>query len=266
MLKLPQVTLCCVDTRLPQMALDAMKICMAQAQFAHALLFTCPNHGLKNVPPEITIVELNSIRSIEDYSHFLLKCMGPYLHTSHMLIVQWDGYVVDPDMWRTEFLEADYIGAVWPQFNDEHRVGNGGFSLRSRKLLDALTHEDISPQHPEDTCIARTYRTLLEKRWNIKFADEALAHQFAFERMRTLDSSFGFHGLSNLAELLSASELATFIEHAPPALFGTVEARGFIKRLIRRKMNAFAKQALYKRRQSKRLDLADIRLWVRLAF
>lgn len=266
MLKLPQVTLCCVDTRLPQMALDAMKICMAQVTFGAALLFTCRDHGLRDVPPEINVIELDSIRSIEDYSHFLLKGMGPYLHTSHMLIVQWDGYVINPSMWRDEYLSVDYIGAVWPQFDDGHRVGNGGFSLRSRKLLEALTHDDVAPHHPEDTCIARTYRSLLEQRWGIQFADETLAHQFAFERTRALPASFGFHGLSNMADLLSESQLATFMEHAPPSLFGSVEARGFIKRLIQRKMKSFARRALSKRRQSKPLDIADIRLWARLAF
>ena len=31
----------------------------------------------------------------------------------------------------------DYIGAPWPHFRDGHNVGNGGFSLRSRRLLEA---------------------------------------------------------------------------------------------------------------------------------
>lgn len=265
-LHLPQVTLCCVDTRLPRMALDAMQLCMDKVQFGEALLFTCRDHGLQNVPSGIRVIELPQVTSIETYSHFLLKGMGPYLRTSHQLIVQWDGYVLDPSMWREAYLDYDYIGAVWSQYDDAHRVGNGGFSLRSRKLLDALTSDDISPAHPEDVCIARTYRTMLEQRWSIRFADEALAHQFAFERERKLPASFGFHGLSNMAVLLSESELARFIAHAPATLFGSVEARGFIKHLIGRKMRHLARRALQCRRQVKPLDIADIRLWVRLAF
>lgn len=264
MLNLPQVTLCCVDTRLPEMALHAMKHCMDQVEFGEALLFTRTDHGLKDVPQNIRVVTLDHITSIEAYSHFLLKGMEPYLHTSHMLIVQWDGYVIDPSMWRNEFLSVDYIGAVWPQFKDQHRVGNGGFSLRSRKLLNALAHDDIVPHHPEDMCIARTYRTLLEERWGIQFADEHMAHQFAFERERSRPSSFGFHGLSNMAVLLSEAQLTTFMASAPQALFSSVEARGFIKHLIRRKMKALAWQALRKRRQCKALDIADMRLWLRL--
>lgn len=264
MLNLPQVTLCCVDTRLPQMALDAMKICMAQVEFGDALFFTCPNHGLTDVPPGVRVIELDSINSIEAYSHFLLKGMGPYLQTSHMLIVQWDGYVLDPSMWRDDYLTVDYIGAVWPQYKDKHRVGNGGFSLRSRKLLDALTSDAIVAQHPEDVCIARTYRTLLEQRWGIRFADETMAHQFSVERERQHASTFGFHGLSNLADVLSDQELQDFVQRAPTELFTAVEARGFIKRLIQRRLKDAARIALTKRTSAKRMNLADARLWLRL--
>jgi hypothetical protein len=266
MLNLPQVTLCCVDTRLPQMALDAMKICMDRVQFGDALLFTRSQHGLKDVPAGIKVIELDTICSVEAYSHFLLKGLGPHLHTSHMLIVQWDGYVIDPGMWRDEFLSVDYIGAVWPQYDDAHRVGNGGFSLRSRKLLDALAHQEIIPHHPEDTCIARTYRPLLEQRWGIRFADEAIAHTFAFERERRGASTFGFHGLSNLPEVLSNAELAQFVQHAPDELFTGVEARGFIKRLIQRSLKKAARTALTKRTAARRLNLADARLWLRIYF
>lgn len=266
MLSLPQVTLCCVDTRLPAMALHAMKISMAKVHFGAAVLFTCPDHGLTDIPTDIRIVEVSHINSIEAYSHFLLKEMAPFVQTSHQLIIQWDGYVLDPDMWRGSYLDMDYIGAVWPQYDDAHRVGNGGFSLRSRKLLDALTSPDITPHHPEDVCIARAYRTLLEQRWGIRFASESLAHEFAFERERKTPSSFGFHGLSNMGHLLSERELVTFMAQAPSSLFSSVEARGFIKHLIRRKMKPLAKQALARRRQAKKLDAADMRLWVRLAF
>lgn len=264
MLNLQQVTLCCVDTRLPQMALDAMNTCMAKVQFGDALFFTCPNHGLTEVPSGIRLIELDSINSIEAYSHFLLKSMGPYLQTSHLLIVQWDGYVLDPSMWRDDYLEVDYIGAVWPQYKDEHRVGNGGFSLRSRRLLNALTSDAIEAQHPEDVCIARTYRSLLEQNWGIRFADETMAHQFSVERERQHASTFGFHGLSNLADVLSDEELQDFVQRAPTELFTTVEARGFIKRLIQRRRKDVARIALTKRTSAKRMNLADARLWLRV--
>lgn len=266
MLKLPGVTLCCVDTRLPRLALDAMNICMGKVEFGDAVLFTCPNHGLVDVPGNVRVIELSDINSIEAYSHFLLKGMGPYLHTPHMLIVQWDGYVIDPGMWRDDFLKMDYIGAVWPQYDDAHRVGNGGFSLRSRKLLDALSHDEIVPHHPEDVCIARTHRELLERRWGIQFADEPMARQFSFERESKIGSTFGFHGLSNLPEVLTKIELLQFVNRAPDALFTSVEARGFIKRLVHLGLKDAARTALSKRTTSGRMNLADVRLWIRTYF
>jgi Protein of unknown function (DUF5672) len=263
MLRLAEVTLCCVDTRLPQLALEAMQKCMAQVTFGKALLFTCKNHGLKAVPSQIEVIELDHIRSVQDYSHFLLKGLAPHLHTSHMLIVQWDGYVIDPGMWDPAFLSVDYVGPVWPQFHDGHRVGNGGFSLRSRKLLDALASDAFEAQHPEDVCIARTWRTQLEEQFDIRFADEAMAHRFAFERERLQPSSFGFHGLSNLASVMSKPELQSFVDAAPVELFGSVEARGFIKRLVALKLKQAARTALQKRRAAKPINLADLRLWLR---
>jgi len=264
MLKLPGVTLCCVDTRLPRLALDAMNICMGKVEFGDAVLFTCPNHGLVDVPGNVRVIELSDINSIEAYSHFLLKGMGPYLHTPHMLIVQWDGYVIDPGMWRDDFLKMDYIGAVWPQYDDAHRVGNGGFSLRSRKLLDALSHDEIVPHHPEDVCIARTHRELLERRWGIQFAEEPMANQFAFERERVSPSSFGFHGLSNMALILRKTEIEQFVQSAPVGLFTSVEARLFIKRLISAGDKTQARLALKKRIIGAGWTLADARLWLRL--
>lgn len=263
MLNLPQVTLCCVDTRLPDLALEAIKKCMAHITFGEVILFTRSQHGLTEVPREVTIIELTSIHSVEDYSRFILKGLSPYLKTSHMLIVQWDGYVIEPSMWREDFLLADYIGAVWPQYKDSHRVGNGGFSLRSRKLLDALGSNEIEPSHPEDVCIARIYRSWLEKYRDISFADEGLAHQFAFERERKTPSSFGFHGLSNLPEVLPPEPLTEFVNKAPSALFSSVEARLFIKRLIAHGLKDVARIALTKRAEHQPLNWADIRLWLR---
>ena len=263
-LQLPQVTLCCVDTRLPRMALDAMQLCMDKVQFGEALLFTCPDHGLQNVPADIRVIELPQVTSIEAYSHFLLKGMGPYLRTSHQLIVQWDGYVLDASMWDDAFLSVDYIGAVWPQYDDAHRVGNGGFSLRSRKLLDALAHNDVTPHHPEDMCICRTHRALLEQRWQIVFADEVMAHRFAFERERGSPRSFGFHGLSNMALVLDEPALTQLVEHGTPSIFASVEARGFVKHLLQRKLKCLARKALLKRRGQHPFDWAELRLWIRV--
>ena len=60
-----------------------------------------------------------------------------YIRTSHVLFVQWDSWIVDPSMWRPQFLDCDYIGAPW-WYRDGLNVGNSGFSIRSKALIDFL--------------------------------------------------------------------------------------------------------------------------------
>lgn len=264
MLNLPDVTLGCVDTRTPEMALRAMRQCMQQARFGDVILFTRPGHGLADIPYGLRIVILEDVTSIEAYSTFLVKGMAPFIHTSHVLIAQWDGFIVAPEQWSAAFLDVDYIGAVWPQYRDALRVGNGGFSLRSKRLLDALRHADIEPHHPEDVCIARTYRPLLEERWRIRFADEALARRFSVEREAAAAPSFGFHGLSSMARLLPSPYLQWLVNEAPAGIFASTEARGFVKGLIDRGMKDLARKALVKRRQARGMDWSEVRLWARL--
>jgi hypothetical protein len=114
--------------------------------------------------------------------------------------------VVDAEQWDPAFLEYDYIGAPWPQFDDGRDVGNGGFSLRSRKLLDACRAPEFVQSHPEDIAICRTNRTLLERQFGIRFADRATAARFSFERSKECAETFGFHGVFNMVSILGPDE------------------------------------------------------------
>src|SRR4029453_13200210 len=146
-------------------------------------------------PAGIEIVPIAPIVSRDAYSHFILKSLLPHIATTHVLLMQWDGYVCNPDAWDPAFLDCDYIGAKWFWHNDAMRVGNGGFSLRSRRLLEALQDPRIALSVVEDETICRTFRPLLERDYGIRFADEALADRFAFEAAYPIGRPFGFHGL-----------------------------------------------------------------------
>ena len=61
---------------------------------------------------------------LEGYSEFVIRELHKYVDTSHCLLVQWDGYVLNPKSWLPQFLDYDYIGAPW----NGNVVGNGGFS------------------------------------------------------------------------------------------------------------------------------------------
>lgn len=110
----------------------------------------------------------------------MLKSLLQYVTTPHVLIVQWDGYVTNAAAWDPAFLESDYLGAKWPWAPVGNRVGNGGFSLRSRKLLQALQVPRIRLEDDlhEDQAICGTYRSLLEREYKIRFGEEQLRTAF----------------------------------------------------------------------------------------
>ena len=194
-LALPQVTLCAASSVNVEATLRALEASVAQIDFAACKLFT--DAPIKPGHPAISIVPISRLASSVAYSEFLLSQMVDHVDTSHCLVAQWDGYVLDAARWQPEFLNYDYIGASWPQFDDGHDVGNGGFSLRSRRLMEACRDPQFKALHPEDIAIGRTNRSWLEGR-GMRFAASELADLFATERRGDLQTSFGYHGVWNM--------------------------------------------------------------------
>jgi Flp pilus assembly protein TadD len=214
MLELPAVTLCCVDTANPELALRALQRSAAGIRFARLLFLTDRAHYARGIDVR-TVAPLGSR---QDYSAFVLKRLVDHIDTPHVLLIQWDGYVTNPGAWRDEFLACDYIGAKWFWHNDAMRVGNGGFSLRSRKLLAALQDTRITLDGPEDETICRSFRSLLEREHGIVFATEALADAFAFEAAYPIGNLFGFHGLYNFCRVMPQDEIAELTQLFTPAI------------------------------------------------
>ena len=208
MLALPEVTLCCVDTANHALALRALARSQEGVQFARALLLTDRLPPDVPVPSGIEVVPVAPIGSRDAYSDFVLKSLLPHVATNHVLLVQWDGYVINPAAWDTAFLDCDYIGAKWFWYDDGMRVGNGGFSLRSRRLLEALQDSRIERIDVEDTTIGRAFRPLLEREYGIRFATEAIADRFSFEAAYPIGKPFGFHGLFNFCRTVPPDEIA----------------------------------------------------------
>lgn len=208
MLSLRDVTLCCIDTANHALALQALVRSRAGTAFGRSLFLT---HALPPdiaVPAGIEVVDIGPLASREGYSHFVLKDLLPHVSTSHVLLVQWDGFVVNPGAWDDAFLGCDYLGAKWFWHDDGMRVGNGGFSLRSHRLLEALGDPRIVLDGAEDTTIGRTFRPLLEREHGIHFGSEALADRFSFEAAYPIGTPFGFHGLYNFCRTLPPAEIA----------------------------------------------------------
>ena len=190
-LQLPSVTLFGVDANNPVGMLRAAEICQREIKFGEVKIIT------QRIFPGV-----NREDGRRNYSHFMIKHLTEHFNTSHVLTIHDDGYIQNPLAWNDKWLEWDFIGAVW-DWHREHQVGNGGFSLRSKKLCDILASDDhIREFHPEDDRICRKYRPYLESVYGIKFAPAEVAKQFSIEGwglkpdLNVYSGEFGFHGHS----------------------------------------------------------------------
>ena len=233
MLSLPRVTLCCIDCANHDLALAALEQCVQKCTFARVLFVTDRDYAIAG----IDCVRIPAIESREAYSHFVMKELHAHVDTDFVLLVQWDGFVVNAQAWSDDFLDHDYIGAKWIFYDDAHNVGNGGFSLRSRRLLEALRDPQVVPGEAEDVAICRTYRAYLERTHGIRFAPEAVADRFSFEASYFRTPPFGFHGLFNFWMFLDRAGLAAFLSMATPRILGSIQCMRLAKNYLDLKRN-----------------------------
>lgn len=201
MLKLDNVTFIIIDCIDLSRAKNTIKFCLKKAKFFEAKLLT----HLKTIDEfyEYSIVSIDNINSIQNLSYFCIKKLNNYFDTNFVLLGQYDGYILHEDMWSDEFLEYDYIGAPWPEFLIKegpkiYNVGNGGFSLRSKKLQTILQEDDnIILDNLEDVAICRLNRPYLENEYGIRFAPYEVAEKFSFEYIsyynQPIKKTFGVH-------------------------------------------------------------------------
>lgn len=240
MLNLSSVTLLCVETRDPKLAEWAIERCLQGVQFAKVILFT-DLERIDTRQPGIEYVQAPVINNTNDYSLFLLQEIEPYVQTSHALVIQWDSFITHPQLWREEFLQYDYIGPVWPH-HPETAVGNGGFSLRSKRLLQAIQQPGFLYKHPEDYCIVADNQEFL-KRHGIQIAPKEIAEQFAVERT-CWHEAFGFHGFFNFARVLDDASLKRFLVMLPTSYLGGLDSYDLVTHLIEQNRMMLAKQII----------------------
>ena len=187
---LPTVTLIGIDDIDPLGLLAVAKRCDDLCHFGEVKILT--SWELADHPWVVQIPD--PINSLAEYSEFCIKRLADYVDTEYCLIVQRDGYILNTDAWTDEFLYFDYVGAVLPT----GLVGNGGFSLRSRQLLQLVRQHvligsfDPKDFNPEDQIICGRYRRMLQ-RLGVRFAPPELARRFADNTDQT--AAFGFHGV-----------------------------------------------------------------------
>jgi dihydropteroate synthase len=163
------------------------------------------------LPTQFKYCQIEKMNSIDDYSYNMVYNLHKFIDTEFALVIQADGYIVNPHMWQDDFLNYDYIGAPWNLPNDDFsfrdpfnniiRVGNGGFSLRSKKLLSLPTELNLEWKsyfgyYNEDGFFTCHNRHLFEKEGCV-FAPLDVAKYFSHEAEipETYGiEPFGFHG------------------------------------------------------------------------
>ena len=238
MLNLSNVTLLCVETREPELAHWAIDRCLVHTQFANVVLLT--DLDRVNQPKQgIEYIQAPSIKTTKDYSDLLLTGIDQFVISSHVLVIQWDSFIVHPQLWSDDFLQYDYIGSVWPH-HPQTPVGNGGFSLRSKRLLEVIQRPEFIKRHPEDYCICADNKDFLEKQ-GIHIASINIAEQFAVERT-AWHVAFGFHGFFNFGRVLNDVELKSFIKLLPENYLSGLDAYELIDSLLNQGRASLAKE------------------------
>jgi hypothetical protein len=212
LLHLPDVTIVCIDNVAQDLARMAIGDTLHVITPAEVLFWTDRDGGA--LGPRMR--ELPFHDHGKEAADQPLWYQAPFeVRTSHYLTVQWDGWAIDAAAWTPAFLDYDFVGAPWWWHPPGQQVGNGGFSLRSRRLGAFLAgnRERFPYRYPEDDAIGRLYRARLEAE-GFRFAPPELAYRFSIEhpnpdpRVKRVPT-FGFHDIRNWGWLLSDEEIDT---------------------------------------------------------
>ncbi|QEY23438.1 hypothetical protein D0T90_02100 [Neisseria animalis] len=235
-----------------------------------------------------------------EYNYFMLYLLADLIETDYCLVVQNDGWVLDGKNWRDEFWQYDYLGAPIPKLGrlqngvweigwsdkwfecvtkqlpmDGYELQNGGFSLRSRRLLEAPRRyglfvppempQPVRPPHSggrqEDIKIAVAFSTaanedvLLSGLWRqgleeqgFRFAPLGVADWFAYESTITpplrnvpFEDILGVHSMGRW--LLEGLDTVRFVgvdeEHFHNVLLADPHAKLWINAALQQGLHLF---------------------------
>jgi hypothetical protein len=208
MINLSNVTLIAMTSvKIPQ-TIKALQYSMRGINFGAVKLISDITPDV--IPDEIIHEYTDKMSNIDEWNHDIIYKLGKHVNTEFLILIHDDGFIINPEMWRDEFLKYDYIGAPWPLPNDDFsfrdingeliRVGNS-VSLRSKRLTDLASELKLEwkPFHGftnEDGFICVNYRHVY-KEHGMKFADIDVAKYFSHETQlpETIGiKPFAFHG------------------------------------------------------------------------
>ena len=159
----------------------------------------------------------------KEHSRICLEEVPKYVETEWAVYIQYDGFPTQAHLWNDKFLEYDYIGAVMWDRDGLPVVGNGGFSLRSKKLMDLLPQlkQDVTGEHwdwLEDQLISVKYRSWLESQ-GVTYAPPELANLWSKDHPLGPPNTFGFHSHNLIPEYCGKEITLEWIKGIDESIF-----------------------------------------------
>src|SRR6266403_1812794 len=209
MLSLKNVTLLFVETRAHDITKRVIDDCIAKADFGDILIYSDQPERIPIPGARYEIVP--DFPNKKEAGRFYYSAAMAKVSTDFALMLEWDGGIFDASKWKPEFFDYDYVGAPWNTVRHEHNrldVGNGGFTLMSKRLGHFLCRDAGRFPVCTDWDVCRTQRIRLEQE-GFKWPGRDLASFFAWELTVRNPDHFGFHGVFNWPYVLDRDELVT---------------------------------------------------------
>lgn len=216
MLDLSRVTLLFVETRAHKITERVINDCLSKAKFGDVMIYTDK--------PDLIPIPGARVYPVPDFPNKKLAGQFYYskamekVETDFALMLEWDAGIFDPDKWLPDFFDYDYIGAPWNvRHDDPYDVGNGGFTLMSKRLGHFLCEHTAQYPVATDWDICRIQRRHLEP-MGFKWAPYPMATRFAWELAPRCPDHFGYHGAFRWIDVLSRDEIvvrARFMTESP---------------------------------------------------
>ena len=205
-LQLPDVTVFtfCWGTEHVEKSLRSMLIAMDQVDFKRSVLITDSSKtelslfektiNKNNIEVYDMKVDLNDNLQDDDenrigFCESFVQQTNKYITDDFCLNVQHDSTIIDSNKWTDQYLNYDYIGAPWPMHiiqatdmvagridNIPNVVGNGGFSLRTRKFVEESAKLGWEHKNEDLNICVFNYERMTQA--GIRFAPPELAAQF----------------------------------------------------------------------------------------
>jgi hypothetical protein len=205
LLKLPFVTLVAVSSIQIPRTIQMLEYSCKGVNFGDVKIIT--DEEVKH--PLIKCEHCDKLDSIDKYNEFIFLHLWKHIDTEFALVQQYDSAILFPNSWRDSWVENDYIGSLWPIVENAYiandgtrsRVGNGGFSLRHKRVLQTpsklgwnLRSEQGYASEDGNVCVYWK-KEMLEQ--GVKYADVNTAAHFAYENLveenLNITQPFGFH-------------------------------------------------------------------------